>query len=381
MPALNIYLRPVAGDCNLACGYCGYEETGALGPVPGGVMSLETLEAVVRRAMEEAEGQCGFVFQGREPMLAGLDFYTALLGLERKYNQKHLRVNHVLMTNGTLMTPKWGQFLTKNRFRVVVSLDGHKGLHNRYRVDRQRGRGTFAKAATTVQVLQNQGGDVQISAVVTPGTLADVKKAYGLLRGYGAEVLFAPCAAGHSSPGGERLDLTPEEYGGFLTELFDLWYRDKLRSRAANIQYFTQLLMMLQGGPPQTCALYGQCIANYAVAADGSVYPCQYYCQPGWLLGNAGQDSFRDLADRQQALGFIQGSIGQDQACGRCQYMAFCRGGCRKDRLQNPDGTLGLSRYCQSYRIFFDHALPRLAYLAGVQNPLEAGAAEAGGPA
>ena len=40
--------------------------------LPYGKMSEETLETLVKKALEESEESCTFVFQGGEPTLAGL---------------------------------------------------------------------------------------------------------------------------------------------------------------------------------------------------------------------------------------------------------------------------------------------------------------------
>ena len=54
-------------------------------------MSEETLEILVKRVLEFADGSCGFAFQGGEPTLVGLDFYKRLLEYEQKYNIKMFR--------------------------------------------------------------------------------------------------------------------------------------------------------------------------------------------------------------------------------------------------------------------------------------------------
>jgi len=50
------------------------------------MMSLETLEHIVRQALFEVTEPCCFMFQGGEPTLVGLDFFRALIILERRYN-------------------------------------------------------------------------------------------------------------------------------------------------------------------------------------------------------------------------------------------------------------------------------------------------------
>ena len=59
------------------CRYCFYQdEADKRAHGFAGMMSLETAEALVSTAMEYAEGACSFLFQGGEPTLAGLDFFT-----------------------------------------------------------------------------------------------------------------------------------------------------------------------------------------------------------------------------------------------------------------------------------------------------------------
>ena len=70
MPAVSMLIKPASSSCNLQCEYCFYHSLAAKRSTPNyGIMSLETLEWVVRRAFEYAEGYCGFAFQGGEPTL------------------------------------------------------------------------------------------------------------------------------------------------------------------------------------------------------------------------------------------------------------------------------------------------------------------------
>ena len=76
MPPIYFLIKPASGNCNMRCEYCFYHDVAENRAVASyGVMSKQTLENVVKTAMEHAEGACGFMFQGGEPTLAGLDFF------------------------------------------------------------------------------------------------------------------------------------------------------------------------------------------------------------------------------------------------------------------------------------------------------------------
>ena len=83
MPPIQLLIKPASGSCNLRCRYCFYEDEMSLRSTANyGIMSLETLEAVVEKSLAYADRSCGFTFQGGEPTLAGLDFFRELMRLE-----------------------------------------------------------------------------------------------------------------------------------------------------------------------------------------------------------------------------------------------------------------------------------------------------------
>jgi len=88
MRPLSILVKPASGLCNMNCQYCFYtDEIQHREVALHGVMSEETLELLVRRAVEYEPTECNFTFQGGEPTLAGLDFYRRLLELETAYGK------------------------------------------------------------------------------------------------------------------------------------------------------------------------------------------------------------------------------------------------------------------------------------------------------
>lgn len=130
-------------------------------------------------------------------------------------------------------------------------------------------------------------------------------------------------------------------------------------------RYFTNLVAMLQGQPPEACGMMGVCGMQYVVEADGSVYPCDFYCLDEWKLGNFLIDDFDVLDARREELGFIRQSTVPHPDCLDCRWRFLCRGGCRRDREEIPgQDVLGKNYYCESYKEFFAYAAPRLQRLA-----------------
>ncbi|MEA4890026.1 MAG: anaerobic sulfatase maturase [Clostridiaceae bacterium] len=373
MPPLVLLIKPVSGACNMHCRYCFYTDVQAnRAHASFGRMSLETLECLVQKAMAQADGSCTFAFQGGEPTLAGLDFYRALLRFQAQYGRSGLTVANTIQTNGLVIDREWAGFLAENHFLVGVSLDGGKDLHDINRLDAGR-KGTFNRVMHAVQLLRQYQADFNILTVVTAQTARNIHKLYAFYKRNGLTYQqYIPCI----NPFENRPDmpadpapaqdyaLTPALYAEFLKNLFDLWYNDLLNNRYVYIRYFENLVGLAAGSPPESCGLLGQCTRQLVVEADGGVYPCDFYVLDSCLLGNLITDSFADIEQKRDQLGFIDVSRQVDGRCLSCAWRPLCRGGCRRDREPMTGGKLSLNRYCEAYQAFFPYVQPRLLQLA-----------------
>ena len=366
LPPRNTLLKPASGDCNLRCRYCFYhDEMCSRENSSYGRMSPETLEAVISKAMAEAEGQCTFGFQGGEPTLAGLPFFEQVIALQKKYGRPDLQVYNALQTNGTLLDEAWAAFLREHRFLVGLSLDGDESLHNLYRVD-AAGRGTFSRVEAAADLLRRHGVEFNILTVVTAQTAKNIRRVYRYFQRKGFSYQqYIPCLDPlEDERGSQKYSLTPQLYGRFLVTLFDLWYEDRMAGRFMYNRYFDNLLGIRLGCQPEACGMLGHCGIQYAVEADGSVYPCDFYMLDGYCIGNFRENTLAEMDARRQELGFLQKSAQTHEDCHRCPWVALCRGGCRRDRPELPGDVLGKNYYCPAFQEFFAHAVPKLTALA-----------------
>lgn len=366
MRHVQMLLKPASGLCGLRCRYCFYhDETAKREQASYGIMEEAVLEAVIQRALASATQSCTFSFQGGEPTLAGLDFFRRAVELARQYNKNRVQVCFSLQTNGMDLTPAWADFLAENHFLVGLSLDGVKETHDANRVTPQ-GEGTFQRVLRAAQLLESHGAAFNILTVVNRQTAPQVERIYRFYQrsrlGY---LQFIPCLDPlGEAPGEQDYSLSPQEYGRFLCRLFDLWYQDAVGQRAPSIRQFENYIEMLLGFPPEACGMAGVCGMQHVVEADGSVYPCDFYVLDGYRLGNLCTDSLEEINRRREALGFVQQSRAVDRACRDCPHFPLCRGGCRRYRPVEADGSLGRNTLCPGYREFFAYAAPRLKELA-----------------
>lgn len=325
MPAASILIKPASANCNMDCKYCFYKCLSSnREEYSKGFMTEDTLEKLVIRAFEYAEGAVTFAFQGGEPTLAGIPFFEKAVELQKKYNKNGIMVENTIQTNGLLIDEEWAEFLAKNHFLVGLSLDGPRKMHDAARFD-VKGEGTFERLMNTVSILKQYKVDFNILTVVTNETAANASALYKFYqRNKFPYVQLIPCMdePGRNETNSENSNpyaVTPEAYGKFLCSFFDLWYEDFKRGEIIDVRMFSNLAQMTVGYPPEECGMSGCCNCYFVVEGDGSVYPCDFYCMDEWKLGTVAE-SFSDLIQGKRAEKFVEDSKFVSEKCRECDF-------------------------------------------------------------
>lgn len=362
MPPVNILIKPASSACNMACSYCFYKDVASQrAQACYGLLPLEQMERVITAGLEYAEHICSFAFQGGEPTLAGLEFYKAVIELQKKHQKPGVRIQNAIQTNGYLINEEWARFFAQNHFLVGLSLDGPAEIHNLNRRD-PAGRGTFNRVMQAVRLFDKYRVEYNILCVVTGKNARSVEKIYHFYRRQGFRwIQFIPCLEPLGQPhGAQKYHLSPEGYGEFLIRIFDLWLADLQKGDYISIRHLDNYLSILLGERPEACNMTGQCSVQFVVEGDGGVYPCDFYVLDDWRMGTVGQESFARMQQGDTARRFVEASLREPEKCRQCRWRALCRNGCRRDRLVLPDGQVDLNYYCASYQTFFTARAPQL---------------------
>ena len=355
MKGITIMLKPAGGLCNMRCRYCFYREERSREAGESGFMSEETLRAVFEKLLPGVTGPCSIVFQGGEPTLRGLDFFRLAVELEREYASPGAELINAFQTNGLCIDDEWAEFFAREHFLVGISLDGPREIHDKYRVD-AAGKGTFDRVMASIRVLEAHHADYNILSVVTALSCKNAEAVYRFFDRSGFPwqqyiPALPPYYDGKREP---EWALTEEGYGSFLKTAFRLWSQDVAAGKRVYNRYFDNLLTALSGGMPEACDMRGFCSPQYVIEADGTVYPCDFYCTEKWRLGNILTDTPDAL--REAARPFLLSGVKHPDACQSCKWQSLCRGGCKRRR----DSQNGRNRLCGAYRVFFSYAYPTL---------------------
>ena len=361
MPALSMMIKPVSSACNMRCQYCFYADVAAHRRIPNyGVMTPDTMRALVRRAFIYADSSVSFSFQGGEPTLAGIEYFQSFLREVHRCNSRHLPVSYALQTNGYAVSDEMLALFAEHHFLLGVSLDGPEDMHDALRKD-AGGCGTYRRVMRTIEKLRHFGIPYNILCVVTAETARRSQETWNALREH-QYLQFIPCIDGLD---GSRnpYSLSPEAYGQFLIDIFDAYERAFKEGSPVSERRLDNYLSILAGFAPEECGMCGQCGLYFLAEADGSVYPCDFYVLDEWKMGNINTMSLARMEKSSASKAFRQVSLRLPEACGRCPYLNLCMGGCRRDREPFCEGLPSNNRFCQSYRMFFDACLPRMVSL------------------
>lgn len=361
----TILVKPAGPDCNMACTYCFYLKKKALfhGP-PLHRMSEKILEELIRQGMHQAGRQVNFTWQGGEPLLMGLPFFRKAIEFQMRYGAGQV-VGNGLQTNGLLIDDEWVDFLRSYHWLVGVSLDGPRHVHDRYR--RTAGGGSsWETVVKNAEKMLGAGVAVNALTVVTDYSVRFAGEIYAFHKDLGLNHMqFIPCVEIGTS-GMHPASVPPADYGSFLCSLFDLWtghFSNGLPT--TSVRFFDSLFHGYVGLEPPECSLYKECGTYVVVEHNGDVYACDFFVEPGWRLGNLGDRAIIDLlnGDRQAAFGRQKTHL--PDACGPCQWLRQCRGGCTKDRLTGPGGAT--THYlCDAFKTFFEYSDQRFRKLAKI---------------
>ena len=353
-----VMVKPVGSACNMRCSYCYY--LNAPGSAPGGVMSGDTLERLVKDYIAAAPGPViSFTWHGGEPILAGLDFYRQAVALQKKYLPEGWECWNSLQTNGLLLDDEWCDFLAEARFDVGLSLDGTKDLHDAFRAD-TRGEPTYERVKSAVARLQKRGIQPDLLCTVTSETAKHGAAAYRALRDLNTGWMqFIPIVV-REGEGVTAESVTPALYGEFLREVFAQWvFHDMGKTE---VQLFSETALALSGQEPNLCWLRKTCGHVPIVEKDGGVFACDHFVRPEFRVGSIQEDGLAALVDGARLTEFGEAKRSALTAhCHACPWLSLCGGACPKDRFAiSPEGEKGQYYLCEGLERYFAYAVPLL---------------------
>ena len=328
----------IAHDCNLACKYCFAEE----GEYHGrrALMSYE----VGKKALDFLIANSGsrhnleVDFFGGEPLM-NFDVVKRLVAYARsveKERGKHFRFT--LTTNGVLIDDDVIDFANREMSNVVLSLDGRKEVHDRYRVD-YAGNGSWEKIVPKFQKLvqARQGKNYYMRGTFThanPDFLKDIQTMLDL--GF-TELSMEPVVAAHGDPAA----LTEVDKEIVMQQYEELAQLMLQRDKEGRPFTFYHYMIDLKGGPCiyKRISGCGSGTEYMAVTPWGDLYPChQFVGDEKFKLGNI-WDGVENHAVQAEFAGC---NVYAREECRDCWARLYCSGGCAANAYHATGSVRGV---------------------------------------
>jgi uncharacterized protein len=285
LPGFHLLAKPTGALCNLSCKYCFFLSKKDLYPGSSFHMSDALLESYIRQYIEAQKiSQATIAWQDGEPTLMGLDFFRKAMELVKKYRRRGMVINNTIQTNGTLIDDDWCRFLKENNFLVGLSMDGPREIHDVYRVDKSD-KPTFDKVLRAAKLFRRHKVDFNVLTTVHAANGDHPLDVYRFIRDeVKAEYIqLIPIVERDESGCVTDFSVKPEQYGRFLTTIFDEWVRRDVGK--VFVQIFDASLAAWAGAFQTICILSPTCGTALALEHNGDLYSCDHFVDRAHLLG------------------------------------------------------------------------------------------------
>ena len=350
MRQMNVLVKPASSLCNLKCSYCFYcDEAENRNGGNASVMSAETAENLIKRVLEFCgeNSDISFMFQGGEPLMAGIDFFKEFIATAEKLKDSATKIRYSLQTNGTLINSAFAQFFKEHDFLIGVSIDGDEATHNANRC------GSFEKAMSGVELLRKNGVDFNILSVITAKT--DAAKLFEFYKKNGFSDVQPIYCLDPLDGKKSNYSLDAKAFARFQKRFFNLWFGEISRGNRFYVRDFDNLISLITNGYAEQCGASGRCNAQLVVEADGTCYPCDFYCLDEYECPNINSATINDILNCDRLRKFMEFDEPKNKLCAECPVRPLCNGGCKRYRsLYNQ-----LSGYCPRMD-FIIHAVEKL---------------------
>ncbi|MBR6742234.1 MAG: thioether cross-link-forming SCIFF peptide maturase [Clostridia bacterium] len=337
----------IAHTCNLNCSYCFASQ----GKYHGerAVMSFEVGKRALDFLVENSGTRRNLEvdFFGGEPLM-NFEVVKQLVAYARSIEkEKGKNFRFTLTTNGVLVDDDVIDFANRECSNVVLSLDGRKEVHDRFRVD-YAGNGSWEKIVPKFQkFVEARGGkDYYMRGTFThanPDFLRDVRVMLDL--GFN-ELSMEPVVC----PEGDPSALTEEDLPIVLSQYEELANLMLEKDKEGKPFTFYHYMIDLEGGPCiyKRISGCGSGTEYMAVTPWGDLYPChQFVGEERFKLG----DIYNGVTNKEIQNEFAACNVYAHKECKDCWARLYCSGGCAANAYHATGSVRGVYEYgCKLFK-------------------------------
>lgn len=341
----------VSNNCNLNCPYC------YIAGKDRQRMSLATARAYLDKLEATVSVHClravTIRIAGGEPTLNKELIRYLASEVQRRFTDKGISVQLILITNGTTLDEKWLRFIASASMRLCISLDGVGEWNDRSRFFRN-GKGTFDRIVRSINLCAQLGIKPRILTTITEANVAGIPYLsrflidaqlpfrYGVFRDSVGDYI------GYQHFSERVVEVLDDCYGYYACAIRERWI--------PFIHQFSDIHLDKRKHLRSCNVGFSGVTVNHL----GLVFFCQTQMDKNPLGSVEDKATFLEMAWSQQTLPELRGNnvLGYE-GCRKCRWALVCGGGCPVVNANARGCATVASPYCDLFRF----AIPKLIEL------------------
>ena len=347
----NVYsiTLQITQNCNMHCRYCSFSGDGSYNRIHSKknmneIIAKQSIDFLAEHSSNVSEVDISFY--GGEPMLE-YDLIKTIVKYSKGIMPDKV-INFHMTTNGTIINPEIVEFLSENHFKLTLSVDGSKNVHDKYRRFAANGRGTFDTVYNNLKMIRDKDPlfykTIMINSVVDRDSeISDVESFFE------TEDMFKELSVLVNGVSDNYIDFNYVETKDFMVSLETALFKqmiEKLRGVTVrnNIPYFQNIKKFAEeiydmGPLPAKIHHQGPCIPGQGklfVDINGDIRPCEKVSEKNciFVIGNV-FDGF----DLPKVKSLINIGTLTESECLNCWAIRLC-----KQCALSADNTSSLSK-------------------------------------
>ncbi len=314
IPAITEIRIHISNKCKLSCSYCYLKDMN---------WSEKTLEYdqldQISELIERCSGvkeKCTISFLGAEP----LDEFEKLKYLTEKLKKGKREYSFALSTNGCSLDKEKREYLVDNNFKIVVSIDGDKAVHDRFRHD-SLGGGSYDIIINNLKWFKPKAFDVQSVITRNTANLIELTRHQESLNPNEIKYYFE---VGNQEWTREEISRVKKEIGKLWEYLLDRF----LHSEIVPLRHNWRMLRRIHSGNRRFFHC-GAGITSFFIGNDMKIYPCNIRAYNGEELTvfNKGKGKIAISVENN-----LQKNVLNNEKCKLCWAKYLCGGYCHANK-------------------------------------------------
>lgn len=401
---LNGVALQVTQMCNLRCEYCPYSGHLYVNRQHSEKkMSWETAKKAIDFYIQNSSNSyyIGLAFYGGEPLLEFELIKKCVNYIESQIYDKEVRFD--ITTNATLLNDEIVAFLVKHNFQLLISLDGPKEIHDRFRRF-VNGEGSFQKVIYNIKKYKDKYPDyfsnkVMFNSVINPDKdVTCITDFYDLDSTFANAIINASPVSDSSLKDETKITSTSDynrsiKFENFKVILNRLGLYNSNSQRPSiftghyeNVRELANSLVPLEK-LPDSFHPGGPCIPGlkkFFISVDGNFFPCERVNENSAAMNIGSLDKGIDFEQVVRLINVGQLTENQCKNCWAFLHCTQCCARCEKDgelsaelrlnrcQIVKENFEADLKSYCFYKEFGYDFGIEKTYYfnysLGGEQN-------------